>query len=237
MRHQIQYKNSYFSLPLSPSAWSCSHLAAVYYCCSTPLSYPPVTILTLLPIFNTPSTAVPSENFCRCYNSMLHCKSEDLVTGVVCVSFSEMILCNVNCMTVKKRNIPMCFIMYVCVLSWQVLSLIAFICIETVMMCSPCAGVYLFEFVSCSSFVVTGLLLLLFILNLHSKLTPINWSLVVSQCLLINTIKYNKTALIHYTTLYNITYHFNTITHYHTPLNTITHYNKPLDTITHQSTP
>ncbi|XP_027015979.1 CKLF-like MARVEL transmembrane domain-containing protein 4 [Tachysurus fulvidraco] len=59
-----------------------------------------------------------------------------------------------------------------------VLSLIAFICIETVMMCSPCTGVYLFEFVSCSSFVVTGLLLLLFILNLHSKLTQINWSLV-----------------------------------------------------------
>ncbi|XP_058237719.1 CKLF-like MARVEL transmembrane domain-containing protein 4 isoform X2 [Hemibagrus wyckioides] len=60
-----------------------------------------------------------------------------------------------------------------------VLSLIAFICIETVMMCSPCAGVYLFEFVSCSSFVVTGLLLLLFILNLHNKLTHIKWSIVI----------------------------------------------------------
>ncbi|KAF4090855.1 hypothetical protein AMELA_G00030370 [Ameiurus melas] len=63
-------------------------------------------------------------------------------------------------------------------ISEAVLSFIAFICIETVMMCSPCAGVYLFEFVSCSSFVVTGLLLLIFILNLHTKLTPINWSLV-----------------------------------------------------------
>ncbi|KAF5889274.1 CKLF-like MARVEL transmembrane domain-containing protein 4, partial [Clarias magur] len=59
-----------------------------------------------------------------------------------------------------------------------VLSLIGFICIETVMMCSPCAGVYLFEFVSCSSFVVTGLFLLILILNLHTRLTHINWSVL-----------------------------------------------------------
>ncbi|XP_036440383.1 CKLF-like MARVEL transmembrane domain-containing protein 4 [Colossoma macropomum] len=58
-----------------------------------------------------------------------------------------------------------------------VLSLIGFICIETVMMCSPCAGVYLFEFVSCSAFVVTGVLLLIFSLNLHTKVPQVNWSL------------------------------------------------------------
>ncbi|XP_008291048.1 CKLF-like MARVEL transmembrane domain-containing protein 4 [Stegastes partitus] len=58
-----------------------------------------------------------------------------------------------------------------------VLSLIAFICIETIMMCSPCGGVYFFEFVSCSAFVVTGVLLLIFTLNLHTKVPHINWSL------------------------------------------------------------
>ncbi|XP_076011405.1 CKLF-like MARVEL transmembrane domain-containing protein 4 [Genypterus blacodes] len=58
-----------------------------------------------------------------------------------------------------------------------VLALIAFICIETIMMCSPCGGVYFFEFVSCSAFVVTGVLLLIFSLNLHTKVPHVNWSL------------------------------------------------------------
>ncbi|CAN9507263.1 unnamed protein product [Ophioblennius macclurei] len=57
------------------------------------------------------------------------------------------------------------------------LSFIAFICIETIMLCSPCGGVYFFEFVSCSAFVVTGVLLLIFCLNLHTKVPHINWSL------------------------------------------------------------
>lgn len=57
------------------------------------------------------------------------------------------------------------------------LSFIGFICIETIMMCSPCGGVYFFEFVSCSAFVVTGVLLLIFCLNLHTKVPHINWSL------------------------------------------------------------
>lgn len=47
------------------------------------------------------------------------------------------------------------------------------------MMCSPCGGVYFFEFVSCSAFVVTGVLLLIFSLNLHTKVPHINWSLTV----------------------------------------------------------
>ncbi|KAM9410747.1 CKLF-like MARVEL transmembrane domain-containing protein 4 [Pholidichthys leucotaenia] len=56
------------------------------------------------------------------------------------------------------------------------LSLIGFICIETIMMCSPCSGVYFFEFVSCSACVVTGVLLLIFSFNIHTKVPHINWS-------------------------------------------------------------
>uniref|UniRef100_A0A8C7UL48 CKLF-like MARVEL transmembrane domain containing 4 n=1 Tax=Oncorhynchus mykiss TaxID=8022 RepID=A0A8C7UL48_ONCMY len=57
------------------------------------------------------------------------------------------------------------------------LALIAFICIETIMLCLPCGGVYFFEFVSCSAFVVTGVLLLIFSLSLHTKVPHVNWSL------------------------------------------------------------
>ncbi|XP_072926535.1 CKLF-like MARVEL transmembrane domain-containing protein 4 isoform X2 [Hemitrygon akajei] len=57
------------------------------------------------------------------------------------------------------------------------LALIAFICIETVKECLPCGGLYLFEFVSCTTFVVTGVLLLMFSLNLHTKVPQINWNL------------------------------------------------------------
>ncbi|KAM4722454.1 CKLF-like MARVEL transmembrane domain-containing protein 4 [Rhinophrynus dorsalis] len=58
-----------------------------------------------------------------------------------------------------------------------VLALLAFICIETIMKCSPCEGLYFFEFVSCSAFVVTGVLLLLFSLSLHTRIPHINWNL------------------------------------------------------------
>ncbi|NWR85475.1 CKLF4 protein, partial [Furnarius figulus] len=57
------------------------------------------------------------------------------------------------------------------------LALTAFICIETIMECSPCEGLYFFEFVSCSALVVTGALLLLFSLNLHTRIPQINWNL------------------------------------------------------------
>lgn len=71
---------------------------------------------------------------------------------------------------------------YVCLqFSSQVLALIAFICIETIMECSPCEGLYFFEFVSCSAFVVTGVLLILFSLNLHMRIPQINWNLTVSK--------------------------------------------------------
>ncbi|XP_025915592.1 CKLF-like MARVEL transmembrane domain-containing protein 4 [Apteryx rowi] len=59
----------------------------------------------------------------------------------------------------------------------QVLALVAFICIETIMECSPCEGLYFFEFVSCSALVVTGVLLLMFSLNLHTRIPQINWNL------------------------------------------------------------
>ncbi|XP_073439097.1 CKLF-like MARVEL transmembrane domain-containing protein 4 [Dendrobates tinctorius] len=58
-----------------------------------------------------------------------------------------------------------------------VLALLAFICIETIMECSPCEGLYFFEFVSCSAFVVTGVLLLMFSLSLHERVPHINWIL------------------------------------------------------------
>ncbi|KAG5839479.1 CKLF-like MARVEL transmembrane domain-containing protein 4 [Anguilla rostrata] len=58
-----------------------------------------------------------------------------------------------------------------------VLSLIAFICIETVMVCLPCGGVYFFEFVSCSALLITSILLLIFSLSIHTKVPHINWSL------------------------------------------------------------
>ncbi|XP_029000204.1 CKLF-like MARVEL transmembrane domain-containing protein 4 [Betta splendens] len=57
------------------------------------------------------------------------------------------------------------------------LSLFGFVCIETIKMCSPCGGVYFFEFVSCSAFVITGFLFLIFSLNLHIKVPHVNWSL------------------------------------------------------------
>ncbi|KAF4799034.1 CKLF-like MARVEL transmembrane domain-containing protein 4 [Turdus rufiventris] len=59
----------------------------------------------------------------------------------------------------------------------EILALTAFICIETIMECSPCEGLYFFEFVSCSALVVTGALLLLFSLNLHTRIPQINWNL------------------------------------------------------------
>lgn len=65
-----------------------------------------------------------------------------------------------------------------------ILAFISFICIETIMLCSPCGGVYFFEFVSCTAFVVTGVLLLIFCLNLHTKVPHVNWNLtdLVNTC-------------------------------------------------------
>lgn len=59
------------------------------------------------------------------------------------------------------------------------------------MLCSPCGGVYFFEFVSCSAVVVTGVLLLIFSLNLHTKVPHINWSLTVGTGGLVISIFYS----------------------------------------------
>ncbi|XP_018421959.1 PREDICTED: CKLF-like MARVEL transmembrane domain-containing protein 4 [Nanorana parkeri] len=61
--------------------------------------------------------------------------------------------------------------------SQVLLAMLSFICIETIMECSPCEGLYFFEFVSCSAFVVTGVLLLMFSLSLHERVPHINWIL------------------------------------------------------------
>ncbi|XP_037103005.1 CKLF-like MARVEL transmembrane domain-containing protein 4 isoform X3 [Syngnathus acus] len=74
-----------------------------------------------------------------------------------------------------------------------VLSLIAFICIETIMMCSPCSGVYFFEFVSCTAFVVTGALLVIFSLSLHTKVPHINWNLTDDHALREPSMIYSST--------------------------------------------
>ncbi|NWH99165.1 CKLF4 protein, partial [Tichodroma muraria] len=66
---------------------------------------------------------------------------------------------------------------FACSFARALLALTAFICIETIMECSPCEGLYFFEFVSCSALVVTGALLLLFSLNLHTRIPQINWNL------------------------------------------------------------
>ncbi|XP_063801628.1 CKLF-like MARVEL transmembrane domain-containing protein 4 isoform X2 [Pseudophryne corroboree] len=73
--------------------------------------------------------------------------------------------------------------------SQVILALLAFICIETIMECSPCEGLYFFEFVSCSAFVVTGVLLLMFSLSLHERVPHINWILTVFGFL--STISYS----------------------------------------------
>ncbi|NXJ52601.1 CKLF4 protein, partial [Spizaetus tyrannus] len=76
-----------------------------------------------------------------------------------------------------------------------VLALIAFICIETIMECSPCEGLYFFEFVSCSALVVTGVLLLMFSLNLHTRIPQINWNLTVIMLMNLFFKKKNNTGL------------------------------------------
>uniref|UniRef100_A0A4W3JVB1 MARVEL domain-containing protein n=1 Tax=Callorhinchus milii TaxID=7868 RepID=A0A4W3JVB1_CALMI len=49
---------------------------------------------------------------------------------------------------------------------------------QTVGECSPCGALYLCEFVSCTAATVTGVLLLIFSLNLHNRVTQLNWSLI-----------------------------------------------------------
>lgn len=61
----------------------------------------------------------------------------------------------------------------------QVLSFIAFILEETVDSCFSCSPLYFFEFVSCTAFLFTLLLLVLLSTKLHKKIGIEDWSKVV----------------------------------------------------------
>lgn len=61
----------------------------------------------------------------------------------------------------------------------QVLSFIAFILEETVDSCFTCSPLYFFEFVSCTAFLFTLLLLVLLSTKLHEKIHIEAWPTVV----------------------------------------------------------
>lgn len=64
----------------------------------------------------------------------------------------------------------------------QVLSFVAFVLEETISSCLRCSPLYFFEFVSCSAFLFTGLLLLLLSTCLHEKVGISCWPKVVRSC-------------------------------------------------------
>ncbi|KAK1330475.1 hypothetical protein QTO34_010664 [Cnephaeus nilssonii] len=61
--------------------------------------------------------------------------------------------------------------------SCHILVILCRTCITTICPPSRVEKPLLFEFVSCSAFVVTGVLLILFSLNLHMRIPQINWNL------------------------------------------------------------
>lgn len=61
----------------------------------------------------------------------------------------------------------------------QVLSFIAFVLEETVDSCFTCSPLYFFEFVSCTAFLFTLLLLVLLSTKLHEKIHIEAWPTVV----------------------------------------------------------
>lgn len=58
------------------------------------------------------------------------------------------------------------------------LSLVAFILEETVTSCTSCSPLYFFEFVSCTAFLFTTLLLILLATRLHSKVGINRWPIL-----------------------------------------------------------
>ncbi|EGW04712.1 CKLF-like MARVEL transmembrane domain-containing protein 6, partial [Cricetulus griseus] len=52
------------------------------------------------------------------------------------------------------------------------LSLLAFICEEVVSQCTLCGGLYFFEFVSCSAFLLSLLLLIVYCTPVHDRVDP-----------------------------------------------------------------
>ncbi|NXU43068.1 CKLF6 protein, partial [Drymodes brunneopygia] len=51
-----------------------------------------------------------------------------------------------------------------------ILSLVAVVCEEIVEDCNPCSGLYLFEFISCSAFLLSILILCAYCTNLYESL-------------------------------------------------------------------
>uniref|UniRef100_UPI00358FD643 CKLF-like MARVEL transmembrane domain-containing protein 4 n=1 Tax=Myxine glutinosa TaxID=7769 RepID=UPI00358FD643 len=58
-----------------------------------------------------------------------------------------------------------------------VTSFIAFICVEVVDRCRNCKALYFFEFVSCSVFLISFSLLIIFCFRLNKRFSAINWKL------------------------------------------------------------
>ena len=54
----------------------------------------------------------------------------------------------------------------------QVLSLLAFICEEVVSQCTLCGGLYFFEFVSCSAFLLSLLILVVYCTPVYDRVDP-----------------------------------------------------------------
>lgn len=62
----------------------------------------------------------------------------------------------------------------------QLLSLVALLLEELVQSCTSCAGLYTFEFFSCSAFLFTLLLLVLLATPLHTRVGISHWPVLVS---------------------------------------------------------
>uniref|UniRef100_A0A8C4QVM0 MARVEL domain-containing protein n=1 Tax=Eptatretus burgeri TaxID=7764 RepID=A0A8C4QVM0_EPTBU len=69
-----------------------------------------------------------------------------------------------------------------------VTSFIAFICVEVVDRCRNCKALYFFEFVSCSVFLITLSLFIIFCCKLDKRFSAINWKLTDSINTLLATL-------------------------------------------------
>lgn len=63
----------------------------------------------------------------------------------------------------------------------QLLSFVAFVMEEVVSNCSHCGPLYFFEFVSCTAFLFTMLLLILLATTLHQRVGINSWPILASQ--------------------------------------------------------
>uniref|UniRef100_A0A8C3XB11 CKLF like MARVEL transmembrane domain containing 6 n=1 Tax=Catagonus wagneri TaxID=51154 RepID=A0A8C3XB11_9CETA len=70
--------------------------------------------------------------------------------------------------TLKRLRGPSRFLKY----TQLVMSLLAFICEEIVSQCTLCGGLYFFEFVSCSAFLLSLLILIVYCTPVYDKVEP-----------------------------------------------------------------